>query len=176
MVHFGQFLKTWSLQSNSVTRQFNFNRTKIGGKCPNSKFKCDILSNFQTMWKSEDFGHFEWMKWSNKTERQSKADRKGRHRNIVTTYCGALILSLNWIPRRKMLKNAIMRLTRRIITHPINLLNWGPIFPVVSIVNFQLLELGWREGKARKSWWLFDTDSMTDRKSTWKMHFHCCLI
>ena len=39
MVHyFGEFLKTWSLRSNSVTRQFSFNRTKIGGKCQNSTF------------------------------------------------------------------------------------------------------------------------------------------
>ena len=29
------------------TRQVSFNRTKIGEKC--QKFKCDILSNFQTM-------------------------------------------------------------------------------------------------------------------------------
>ena len=36
MVHFGDFLKTWRLRSNSVTRQVNFNRTKIGGKCQNS--------------------------------------------------------------------------------------------------------------------------------------------
>ena len=36
MVHFGEFLKTWSLRSNSVTRQVSFNRTKIGGKCQNS--------------------------------------------------------------------------------------------------------------------------------------------
>ena len=39
--------------SNSVTRQVSFNWTKNGGKCQNSKiqkFKCDILSNFQTMW------------------------------------------------------------------------------------------------------------------------------
>ena len=51
MVHFGEFLKTWSLRSNSVTRHVSFNRTKIGGKCQNcKKFKCDILSNFQTMW------------------------------------------------------------------------------------------------------------------------------
>ena len=35
MVHFGEFLKIWSLQSNSVTRQVSFNRTKIGGKCQN---------------------------------------------------------------------------------------------------------------------------------------------
>ena len=34
MVHFGEFLKTWSLRSNSVTRQVSF-RTKIGGKCQN---------------------------------------------------------------------------------------------------------------------------------------------
>ena len=33
MVHFGKFLKTWSLRSNSVTRQVNFNTTKISGKC-----------------------------------------------------------------------------------------------------------------------------------------------
>ena len=33
MVHFGEFLKTWSLRSNSVTRLVSFNRTKIGGKC-----------------------------------------------------------------------------------------------------------------------------------------------
>ena len=39
MVHFGQFLKTWSLLSNSVTRQVSFNRTKIGGKCQNSKIQ-----------------------------------------------------------------------------------------------------------------------------------------
>ena len=32
MVHFGEFLKTWSLRSNSVTRQVSFNRRKIGGK------------------------------------------------------------------------------------------------------------------------------------------------
>ena len=36
MVHFGEFLKTWSLRSNSVTRQVSFNRTKIGGKCQTS--------------------------------------------------------------------------------------------------------------------------------------------
>ena len=37
MVHFDEFLKIWSLQSNSVTRQVSFNRTKIGGKCQNAK-------------------------------------------------------------------------------------------------------------------------------------------
>ena len=35
MVNFGEFLKTWSLRSNSVTRQVSFYRTKIGGKCQN---------------------------------------------------------------------------------------------------------------------------------------------
>ena len=33
IVNFGELLKTWSLRSNSVTRQVNLNRTKIGGKC-----------------------------------------------------------------------------------------------------------------------------------------------
>ena len=35
MVHFGEFLKIWSLRSNRVTRQVSFNRSKIGGKCQN---------------------------------------------------------------------------------------------------------------------------------------------
>ena len=43
--HFSELLK--SLRSNSVARQVTFNSSKIGGKCQN--FKCDILSNFQTM-------------------------------------------------------------------------------------------------------------------------------
>ena len=47
MVHLGEFLKTWSLRSNSVTRQVSF---KIGQKLVESakieKFKWDILRNF----------------------------------------------------------------------------------------------------------------------------------
>ena len=38
MVHFGYFWRTWSLLSNSVTRQVNFDSTKIGGKCQNETF------------------------------------------------------------------------------------------------------------------------------------------
>ena len=39
-VNFGEFLKTWKLKSNCVTRQVTFDRTKIGGKCqnPNATF------------------------------------------------------------------------------------------------------------------------------------------
>ena len=36
MLNLARFLKTWSLRTNSVTRQVSFNRTKIGGKCQNS--------------------------------------------------------------------------------------------------------------------------------------------
>ena len=39
---FGDFLKTGSLRSNSVTRQDNFNRAKISRKC-------DFLGDFQTL-------------------------------------------------------------------------------------------------------------------------------
>ena len=54
IVHFGEFLKIWSLQSNSLNRQINLNWTKIGGKCQNFKiFKWDILGYFQTMWVSK---------------------------------------------------------------------------------------------------------------------------
>ena len=35
IVYFGEFLKIWSLRSNSVTKQVTFNRTKIGGTCQN---------------------------------------------------------------------------------------------------------------------------------------------
>ena len=35
MVNFGDVLETLSLRSNSVTRQVNFERTKIGGVCQN---------------------------------------------------------------------------------------------------------------------------------------------
>ena len=48
-VCFGDFLKTWSLRSNSVTRKVTFNRTKIGEKAKIEKFECDILSDFQTL-------------------------------------------------------------------------------------------------------------------------------
>ena len=47
MINFARFfLNNWSLRSNSVTRQVNFNRTKIGGKYqnPNATF-CVILKH-----------------------------------------------------------------------------------------------------------------------------------
>ena len=49
-VRFGEFLKNWSLRSNSVTRQVNFINTRIVEIAKIQKFKWDILSNFQTMW------------------------------------------------------------------------------------------------------------------------------
>ena len=52
MVYYGELSKTWSMQSNSVTRQVTFNWTKNGGKCKNWKFKCDFLGDFQTLWNS----------------------------------------------------------------------------------------------------------------------------
>ena len=48
---FGEFLKIWSLRSNSVTRQVNFNWTKIGENAKIETLKCDILDDFQTLWK-----------------------------------------------------------------------------------------------------------------------------
>ena len=59
MVHFGEFLKTWSLRSNSVTRQINFNRTKIGGNAKIEKFKWDKFGWF-CIWSKElrVFAHF----------------------------------------------------------------------------------------------------------------------
>ena len=63
--HFGVFLKTWSFWSTNITRQVNFNRTKIGGK--GQKFKWDILVIFKhcAMGLSSSFSsHFSWLsKW-----------------------------------------------------------------------------------------------------------------
>ena len=57
MVYFGEFLKTWSLRSNSVTRQVSLKKTKIGEKCQNWKIQmrhfgwfsntvCEVYLNF----------------------------------------------------------------------------------------------------------------------------------
>ena len=59
MCHFGKFLKTWSLQSSSVTRQVNFDRTKIGAKIEklnvlmslwNHRFWLRILKSVKVSW------------------------------------------------------------------------------------------------------------------------------
>ena len=44
MVNFGNFLKTWSLQSNSITRQVTFNITKIG---ENAKIEKKQMRHFE---------------------------------------------------------------------------------------------------------------------------------
>ena len=49
MTNFDEFLKTLILRSNSVTRQVTFNKQKLVKNAKIQKFKCDILSNFQTM-------------------------------------------------------------------------------------------------------------------------------
>ena len=43
MVHFGEFLKSFILRSNSVTRQVNFYKDKIGEKC-------QIETSNMTLW------------------------------------------------------------------------------------------------------------------------------
>ena len=50
MINLDEFLKTYSLQSNSVTRQVSFLiEQKLVESAKIKIFKCDILSNFQTM-------------------------------------------------------------------------------------------------------------------------------
>ena len=51
MVHFGEFSKTWSLRSNSVTRHVSFNRTKIG-KCQNWKIQMRHFGWFSNTYRS----------------------------------------------------------------------------------------------------------------------------
>ena len=54
IVRFGEFLKISSLRSNSVTRQVILIGQTLGENAKIQGFKCDILSNFQTMCR---FGH-----------------------------------------------------------------------------------------------------------------------
>ena len=51
MVHFGEFLKTWSLRSNSVPDRSVLIRKKLVENAKIQRFKCDILGDFQTLWK-----------------------------------------------------------------------------------------------------------------------------
>ena len=49
MIHLGEFLKTSSLRSNSVTRQVSFNRSQLLENVKIVNFNCDILGDFQTL-------------------------------------------------------------------------------------------------------------------------------
>ena len=73
MVHFGEFLKTWNLRSNRVTRLVSFNWTKFGGKCLNWKINLRHFGWFSNTvkWLSNERSslrshyccmrlHFEW--------------------------------------------------------------------------------------------------------------------
>ena len=44
MAHFGEFLKTYSLRSNSVTRQVSFNRKKL---VENAKIRKNQMRHFE---------------------------------------------------------------------------------------------------------------------------------
>ena len=85
MVHFGEFLKTWSLRSNSVTRQVSF---LIGQKLVENdkiqKFKCDILSNFQTMCECVKISLFHWFPRLNYFYLLHKKAAKPDIRDIMT--------------------------------------------------------------------------------------------
>ena len=51
MVHFGEFLKTWSFRSNVLPDMSVLIGQKLVKNAKIQKFKCVILSNLQTMWK-----------------------------------------------------------------------------------------------------------------------------
>ena len=50
MINFGDFLNTWNLGSNIVTRMVNLNKTKLEENAKIEKLNWDILGDFQTMW------------------------------------------------------------------------------------------------------------------------------
>ena len=55
MVNFGEFLKTWILRSNSVTRQVILNSTKISGKCQNQKIQMRHFVEFSNNVRNHDY-------------------------------------------------------------------------------------------------------------------------
>ena len=57
---FDEFLITWIVRSNSITRQVNFYRTKISGQCNVKKRKL-LMRHFG--WFSNDVPHFKISKW-----------------------------------------------------------------------------------------------------------------
>ena len=83
MGNFGEFLKTWSLLSNSVTRQVTFIRTKNGGKCQNSKIKSNILSG-QKFIKNAKNGQFK--KCWNFACKNNRISSKSKNRRLFCAY------------------------------------------------------------------------------------------
>ena len=78
----GEFLKSWSLRSNCVTRQVNSNRTKIGGKCLNRKIQ---------------MRHFEW--FSNNVDRRKNMNEVvfGLQNWFSTLLPGGKTSFLSWL-------------------------------------------------------------------------------
>ena len=91
MVNFDEFMKTWSLRSNSVTRQVSFNRTKIGGKCQNSKVQ---MWQFWVIFQQCEIGRFQ-LQFLLSTTKKIELWK-------VLQVCVFFVLSRNWVymPRR----------------------------------------------------------------------------
>ena len=85
MVQFGEFLKTWSLRSISITRHVSFNRTKIGGKCQNWKTQMRHIGWFSNtvldQWSrinfiSEAFQFADWIDFNQDWKLRSNWERQ----------------------------------------------------------------------------------------------------
>ena len=89
MVHFGEFLKTWSLRSNRVTRQVRFNRTKIGRNGQNATFWV-ILSMSSLRSQCCKMRHF-WDIFQHCDSMLNLHKLKLGSVGIFSNYCGSLI-------------------------------------------------------------------------------------
>ena len=69
---FGEFLKNWSVQSNSTTRQVNFNRTKMVENAKIEKFKYKIMSSipivFAVFWEQLVFSICSLQNWKHEKQ------------------------------------------------------------------------------------------------------------
>ena len=103
MVHFVEFLKTWSLRSNSVTRQVSFNRTKIGGKCQNQKINMRHYEWFLNHVRFIIIAH--WTKW---TILVDLATDFGSVYNgdIVNSYYHLIRVKTGWVLEHEVVANA----------------------------------------------------------------------
>ena len=106
------------MRSDSVTRQVSFNRTKIGGKCQNSKIQMRHLSNFQTIFFAFLSDHCNSHFWAKSTK--PKVPRVCHHRAVAKNkdVVPAKKLPLQPLPVEIMSWNQVLKILLWIMTQP----------------------------------------------------------
>ena len=99
MVHFGEFLKTWRLRSNSVTRQVSFNRSKIGGKCQNWKIQMRHFGRLLATVLKQALMNICFMKQKKKTRKKWFLTKDGPKNLQIEMHC---VLSFLCLKKRRI--------------------------------------------------------------------------